>query len=147
MNRQFRINAFLLALLPAILLAACGTSPPVHYYSLEPSAGFETRDGPGAAMIGMGPLRLPDYLKRTRIVTRGPGNEIRVHEEARWAEPPNDAIHRVLAANVDAAFIITAFGLGTVYQHGVGTDNPLCCSRPYLIYIHRYVCHDSLLQK
>ena len=98
MNRRTSVILTLLAL----MLASCGTSPPVHYYSLEPTLEFSANDGPDAVIVGMGPLRLPDYLKRTRMVTRGSGSEVKVHEQARWAEPVNDAIHRVLAANVDS---------------------------------------------
>lgn len=98
MSRQFTIPFALLA----IVLASCSTSPPVHYYNLEPDLISDSNDNPYATMIGMGPLRLPDYLRRSRMVTRGAGSEIMVHEHARWAEPIDKAIHRVLAANVDS---------------------------------------------
>jgi uncharacterized lipoprotein YmbA len=89
-----------LALL-AVMLTACGTSPPVRYFSLEPAAVSATVDEPGARVVGLGPLRVPDYLKRSQIVTRGSGSEIKVNDYARWAEPVDKAMHRVLAANVD----------------------------------------------
>jgi uncharacterized lipoprotein YmbA len=98
MSRLF--PAFIAVL--AVLLASCASSPPVHYYSLEPLLVTKTVDGPGSTMVGMGPMRLPEYLKRSRMVTRTAGAEIKVHEQARWAEPVDKAIHRVLAASVDS---------------------------------------------
>lgn len=97
MKRSLSICVALLA----GVLASCGTSPPVNYYSLDSDWVSETSDGPDAIMIGLGPLRLPDYLKRSRMVTRGDGSEILVREKARWVEPVDKAVHRVLAANVD----------------------------------------------
>ncbi|HKJ16041.1 MAG TPA: PqiC family protein [Xanthomonadales bacterium] len=97
MNSFLRLCVALLA----ILVASCGTSPPVHYYNLEAPVVTGTADGPDATMVGMGPFRIPEYLKKSRIVTRGAGTEILINEQARWAEPLNRAIHRVLAANVD----------------------------------------------
>jgi uncharacterized lipoprotein YmbA len=86
----------------AVVLASCASSPPVHYYSLEPLLVTKTVDGPDSTMVGLGPMRLPEYLKRSRMVTRAAGTEIKVHEQARWAEPVDKAIHRVLAASVDS---------------------------------------------
>ena len=88
--------------LTALILAACGASPPVRYYSLEPAGQATTGAQSGELMIGLGPLRVPDYLKRSRLVTRGAGPGMDVHEYSRWVEPVDKAMHRVLAANVDS---------------------------------------------
>ena len=85
----------------AAVLSSCATSPPVRYYSLQPVAA-SAGDAPGAKVVGLGPLRVPEYLRRSQMVTRGPGSEIEVHDNARWAEPVDKAIHRVVAANVDS---------------------------------------------
>ena len=70
MNKELlRILWVAIAALP--LLAACGSSPPVNYYSLEILESDFRRDSDGALLIGVGPLRTPDYLSRSRIVTRG----------------------------------------------------------------------------
>ena len=94
----FRLGLFL----TAALISACGTSPPVHFYTLEPSGVPGTSNEKNAVVLGMGPLRVPDYLKRTQMVTRGDGSEVVVHEQDRWAEPVGRAMYRVLAANVDS---------------------------------------------
>jgi hypothetical protein len=38
--------------------------------------------------IGIGPVTLPAYLKRTRMVIRRADNELQFLEAERWAEPP-----------------------------------------------------------
>lgn len=85
-----------------LLIAACASSPPVHYFGLE-SLDVEYReDPPDSPLVVLGPLQLPDYLKRSQMVTRGDGTEFLVDDFNRWAEPLDQAIHRILAKNVDS---------------------------------------------
>jgi uncharacterized lipoprotein YmbA len=86
----------------AAVLAACASSPPVQFYSLEPTADPVKSSEPSSMVVGVGPIRVPEYLKRSQMVTRGPGAEVEVHEFHRWAEPVGKAIHRVVAADVDS---------------------------------------------
>jgi len=90
--------------LPALLLivlTACGSSPPVRYYALSPMDGKYAADPNDAPVLGLGPLRLPEYLKRPQMISRGAAAEIVVDQTARWAEPLEAAVHRILATNVD----------------------------------------------
>lgn len=91
----------LLALLAIGVLTACGSSPPVQYYALEPQALSYEPDTDDAIVLGLGPLRTADYLKRSQMVTRGSNNEILVDSMNRWAEPLDGAIQHILATNVD----------------------------------------------
>lgn len=85
------------------LLAACGTSAPVRYYSLEAvTTEYERVATEGMPIVGAGPLTMPEYLGRSQIVTRGPGAEMIVDDFNRWAEPLDRAIHRIVASNVDS---------------------------------------------
>lgn len=87
----------------ASLLAACATtSQPVNYYSLETASVPATTNNPGAEVMAFGPLRVPEYLNRSQLVTRGAGSSLTVHEYDRWAEPVEDAMHRVIAAQLDS---------------------------------------------
>jgi uncharacterized lipoprotein YmbA len=52
--------------------------------------------------IGLGPLRLPDYLDRPQIVRRVDDNRLAFSELERWAEPLNRNITRVLSQNLSA---------------------------------------------
>jgi len=84
-----------------LLFAGCGTSPPVRYFGLSP---VQTNQAPGSAeslTLGLGPLRMPEYLNRSQLVTRGSGSELEIDEFSRWAEPLTRAIHRVVAIDVD----------------------------------------------
>lgn len=88
--------------LPALLLtAACASSPEVRYFSLSPMDLEYRQDPENAVLLGLGPLKTPEYLNRSQIVTRGAGAELRVDEFNRWAEPLTEAIHRVLSSDID----------------------------------------------
>jgi uncharacterized lipoprotein YmbA len=97
MNRTVRY----LAMSFCLMLAACGTSPAVNYYALESVGDYVAKDDENSPILVLGPFRMPEYLNRSQFVTRGSGAEIVVDDVNRWAEPLDDAIHRVLATNVD----------------------------------------------
>jgi len=82
-------------------IAGCGSSPTVHYYALDTINDSVAQDAEGSPIVAVGAFRMPEYLNRSQMVTRGPGAEINVDEFNRWAEPLDDAIHRVLASNLD----------------------------------------------
>lgn len=102
----------------SLLLNACGSSPPVRYFSLSTTtAGGE--DGDDAVVLGLGPLRIAGYLERSQIVTRGAGAEIKVDEFSRWAEPLTVALHRVVSTDVDNMMedvIVVAFPFESVVR-------------------------------
>ena len=70
-----------------LALAGCGSSPPVHYYRLDVTPETYVRDPEGAVVLGIGPLRIPDYLSRSQIVTRAGNSEMIIDDFNRWAEP------------------------------------------------------------
>ena len=101
-----------LGVLVSLLLVACGSSPPVRYFSLSPMDSALGQDPDDAITLALGPLRMPDYLNRSQIVTRAGGAEIQVDEFSRWAEPLRLALHRVVSADVDGLLdgvIVIAF--------------------------------------
>ena len=99
MNRPIRRFAPFFAVLS---LAACGSSPPVHYYSLDPLEITYEPDPEGAPVLDLGPLRMPDYVSRRQMVSRGRGTEVIVDDFNRWAEPLDETVHRIVALNVDS---------------------------------------------
>jgi len=100
--KQLMNRASLAVVLVAVpWLAACTASAPVRYYQLDPVALQPAAGSGAAAVLVMGPLSVPEYLQRSRMVRRGDGAEVVVDEFHRWAEPLGDAVPRVLAANVD----------------------------------------------
>lgn len=95
-----------------LALAACGSSPPVRYFTLQAPAIDYHQDAPGTPALSLGPLRLPEYLDRSQMVRRGAGAEIVVDGQSRWAEPLDQAVHRVVARTVDGladALIVVAY--------------------------------------
>jgi uncharacterized protein len=56
--------------------------------------------GPAQAAIGVGPVHLPGYLDQDQIVTRISRNRLTLSENARWIEPLDGNIARVLAENL-----------------------------------------------
>ena len=109
MNRAWQLTA---TVCTAIILAACGSSPPGNYYDLEVLEKGYSPDKEGSSSVGVGPLRTPDYLSRPRMVTRAGDGTIVVNDFDRWVEPLDDAIHRILATNLDALLddaVVVAF--------------------------------------
>lgn len=84
-----------------LLLLACGSSPPVRFFTLSSVESGLLQDADDALILGFGPLAMPDYLNRSQMVTRAAAGEMQVDEFSRWAEPLNVALHRVVSANVD----------------------------------------------
>lgn len=101
-------------------LTACGTSSPTSFYTLD-DAGFDfTPDRETAYVLGIGPVRVPEYLERPHMVTRGKGAELRVDDFDRWAEPISQAHHRIIALNVDSlldGIIVVGFPYGPVIDY------------------------------
>ena len=115
--RSITLCAFVL-----LLVAACGSSPPVRYFALSPMDSVQQQDPDDAVTLGVGPLRLPEYLNRSQIVTRGGGSELEVDEFSRWAEPLTQALHRVVSTDVDNMMdgvIVIAFPWEAVIRNEV----------------------------
>jgi uncharacterized lipoprotein YmbA len=85
----------------SLLLSACGSSPPVRYFSLSSTVDGGEQDTDATVVLGLGPMRMAQYLDRSQIVTRGEGAELNVDEFSRWAEPLEVAFHRVVSTDVD----------------------------------------------
>ena len=56
--------------------------------------------GEGYFAIGVGPVRIPEYLNRPQIVTRKSAIELYLDEFNKWAEPLEDNFTRVLTENL-----------------------------------------------
>lgn len=92
----------LAAILAALLLLACGSTPPSSFYSLSaavPEGSATTSRGVGVA-LRVGPFTFPDYLRRPNIVTRENGGRLGLAEFERWAGSLEDDFHRVLGSNL-----------------------------------------------
>ena len=50
--------------------------------------------------IGLGPIKLPEYLDRDEVVTRVGPNRLQLSDKDRWAEPLNDNFRQVVAQDL-----------------------------------------------
>ena len=95
------VRSVLLSVLAIFVVSACSSSPPVRYFSLNPIDADFRQDPDDAVMLGLGPIRMPDYLNRSQIVWRGANAEMRVNQFSRWSEPLAKSLLRIVSTDVD----------------------------------------------
>jgi uncharacterized lipoprotein YmbA len=104
------------ALASALGLAGCvGSTAPARFYSLQALAAADAPVG-SVPRLAIGPITVPDSLDRSQMITRLSTYEVRVDEFARWAEPLDKAIARVLGENLGA--LLDAQAVATVPGDG-----------------------------
>lgn len=93
-----RFPVFLLSVM--LLVSGCSNTHKTDFYQLdEPANSFLTGVEKGA-IVGVGPINLPEYLNRPQIITRDSAHHLNVSEFHRWVEPLNDSITRMLVINL-----------------------------------------------
>ena len=89
-----------------VILGGClgtGTQKPTDYYLLQPLKSAVEEQGAAAGegtVLGIGPVRVQEYLNRPQIVTRTSTNEIKLHDFHYWGEPLSTNLTVVLAQNL-----------------------------------------------
>ena len=83
------------SVLMVLALAACGTSPPIRYFTLasEPVASSAAP----TLSIAVGPVTVPELVDRPHFVMRSGASSVDIVETARWAAPLKSEIPRVIA--------------------------------------------------
>lgn len=89
----------LLWLVLLLLLAGC-TTPPSRFYVLTPQPPAVQGAGHANLVVGVGPVRLVDYLERPQIVARNDANRLTVEEFDRWGGSLEANIGWVMAENL-----------------------------------------------
>lgn len=109
--------AVLLLLAGGCAVTGVGTTQPTQFYvlrTLDVTAGrAEALPGKEDLSVSVGPVELAAYLKRPHIVTLSEGNEVRLADFSRWAEPLEEGINRVLSENLSLLL-----GTNRVIAHG-----------------------------
>jgi len=97
--RAVRATKIAALLAGACLLAGCAATPPDRYYRLlAPSEAAPALLPPGPRpAVAVAAVSVPEIVDRPQIVTLGPGSEVRLSEQHRWAEPLKLAIGRLVA--------------------------------------------------
>jgi uncharacterized lipoprotein YmbA len=97
-----------------LVFSGCASTPPTRFFVLSSSPDFEkvgNRESERCFAIGIGPVKLPEYLNQPDIVTRISPNEVRMHEFAQWAEPLEDNISQALAENLSSLLCIRSIAI------------------------------------
>ncbi len=99
------------AVLAAGLLGGCSLLPaprpdPTRHFLLESSPPAAAAPG---VRLGLRPVEVPAYLRGKAMVVRAGGNEARVLPEARWAEPFEAGLGRVLRDRLAAGAAVRAY--------------------------------------
>ena len=87
-----------------VVVAGCASTESSQYYNLTPIPGSDKESRAESAAqdvgIGVGPVKIPDYLDRQQIVTSSNQNKIKMAEFDRWAGSLKDDVPRVLSENL-----------------------------------------------
>ena len=95
-------NALPALLLGALLLAACGTTPPSRLYTLGAEAVADDRVVANAESrrVELVSVRIPELWDRPQIVLAKSANEVGISEFDRWAAPLKTEVPRVVARDL-----------------------------------------------
>ena len=97
---------FITVMCAAFILTACSSSPNSSFYLLKAKASGSgeniTVDFDQSIIVG--PIALPDYLKREEIIFRSEAHQVTVAEYHRWAEPLDRRITTLIASNLSSRF-------------------------------------------
>jgi uncharacterized lipoprotein YmbA len=88
-----------------LFLAGCfGSTGRARFYALspmeQPPPGQGAKTGASDIAVGIGPIKLADYLNRADIVTRDTGNTVKFAEFEQWAGSFEDNFTHALAENI-----------------------------------------------
>lgn len=102
-----------------LALAGCTTPTVVDYLTLTTLPQASVREG--AAPISLGPVTLPDYLKRNGLARRDSEGALHYSATELWAEPIDRGIQRTLIETLSDALgdtVVVAFPDLTSVQPG-----------------------------
>ncbi|PXV58359.1 hypothetical protein SAMN04487785_10578 [Dyella jiangningensis] len=99
MNRWGTLNVAIAAL--ALVLGACGSVPPVRYYTLVPAPGGEV-SAPAARsfQFELLPVTVPAQVDQPQMVVRQGGQGVAVLQGQRWIAPLGDEVRGALSADL-----------------------------------------------
>ncbi|HTX04335.1 MAG TPA: PqiC family protein [Steroidobacteraceae bacterium] len=90
----------LMPVLALLMLTACASSPPTHFYALDPvEAGAGPHDVAGAP-VKIDAVHIPPALDRSSMVRGESGNQLDISSQDRWAGDLGEMIRRVLTQDL-----------------------------------------------
>jgi len=89
----------------ALVLGACGSAPPLRYYTLVPPAGGATASPSAPAFqFELLPVTIPAQVDQPQMVVREGGQGVSVLQGQRWIAPLADELRGALAADLSRDF-------------------------------------------
>lgn len=81
-----------------VLTGCAGTSPPTSFHTLDAAPAEAALIPPRPALsLGLGPVELPEMLKRPQLVIRAGASDIELSEFHQWAGDLEDTMTRTMA--------------------------------------------------
>lgn len=96
-------RSILAVLAMSFLLSACGSSPAIRHYVLQPSVLQSTISESSHSWngaVGVGPVSVAKYLRPQAVITSADGFTLESASLDQWGEPLADGIARVVADNL-----------------------------------------------
>ncbi|RTL33501.1 MAG: membrane integrity-associated transporter subunit PqiC [Rhodocyclaceae bacterium] len=84
----------------ALLLAACGTTPPIQFFSLGPQAVADSAPAVAGPSLVVGPVGVPATIDRLHMVRLVDGVRVEVADGHRWAAPLKTEMARRIASDI-----------------------------------------------
>lgn len=95
---------WILAAVPAALLAGCGAARPVQYYQLSvPNDMGQAEPNAAGISLALGPMTSSHLYRDDRIVYSSGAEQMGTYEYQRWTEPPAEMISEVLLRELRAS--------------------------------------------
>ena len=115
------------ALLAAVALAGCGSSPSANFYTLGPDAVPARAEAQTSYSVAIGAVTVPPMLDRPQIVVRAGANQVTINDFERWAGSLKYEVARAIADNLTQLLggaIIYAYpqGLNVAADYKVQVD-------------------------
>jgi ABC-type uncharacterized transport system auxiliary subunit len=76
----------------ALMLCGCGSSKPIHYYTIKSSTAPALSTGAPSMSLLVARINGAEFLRGTPIAYRVGNNEIGMYEFSRWVEPPVELV-------------------------------------------------------
>ncbi len=97
---------YVIPILFIIFISGCAkNSKPIEYYMLDASVGLSSNElieNDSGPLIGLGPIRLPEYLDRFQMVVAVSENKYKLIENHRWAEKLDQNVSLALFKSLPA---------------------------------------------
>jgi len=114
-EQGFKLNRLLGGFVLSTMVTACAhDTKPVEFYRLSADVGLRQNTkstvNTKEVIVGLGPIRIPEYLNRLQIMVAISDNQYSISEEHRWAENLDQnillALYKVLPAQLNTDHVL-----------------------------------------